>query len=305
MKANTESGGGSPRRLGGRALMAVSAGALTLAGVGLVGSATTAAAANHNTKKVHTHKRPRPRILGGIAPNIVGTVTTLGADTVTISLASGELETFWTGDFTAYYRMYTHTDRAAVTAGEEVAIEKGISQNGFFRARLVDVIEPYAIGTVETSTSGELVLRNVTGLERDVLVSPSTVIYEDHTTVSSVLPGETVFAWGSVASDPTQLDASAVVVIGPRLRGIVQSVSGNTIVVSTRLGTETIETSPSTIFRNWRGVGKIRPGDSLLAIGAPVSSTTLDATAVNFSRGATPPPAVSDVDGLVNSLGNS
>lgn len=300
MKANTTGGGGSPRRFRAKALMVASAGALTLAGAGLVGSATTAAAA----KKVH-HKRPKPELLGGIAPNVVGTVTTVGADTVTVSLNSGELETFWTGEFTDYYTMFTRTDRSAVTAGEEVAIEKGIAQKGFFRARLIDVIEPFSIGTVISATSGELVLRGANGLERNVLTSGSTVYYEDHTTVTSVLQGERVFAWGSVAADPTELQATTVVVIGPRIRGIVQSASGNTIVVSTRLGTETLETSPSTIFRNWRGMGKVRPGDSLVAIGAPVNSTTLDATAVNFSRGDTPPPAVSDVDGLVNSLGGN
>lgn len=171
-------------------------------------------------------------------------------------------------------------------------------------AQAVIVIEPYAYGTVVSATSSEIVVTDQSGLERDVLVGSSTTTYtEAGQTIdgSAIVDGEQIFAWGAAATDPTQLQASNVLVVGPRVSGVVQSVSGTTITISSgwsgsSASTVSVTTNGSTLFLEGTtasSIGSIEKGDFLSAIGTSPSAGTFAATAVIFEAPPTATPGTS------------
>jgi hypothetical protein len=231
------------------------------------------------------------RALGGVpAAGGVGTVTAVGAGTVTIRTAAGETRTIDTSPATRYYTMLTPSSRSALKAGDRIAV-LGLPARpmaGPFSASsaaVVVVLEPYSIGTVVSATPSRIVVRDAGGLERDVLVSTATAYEEAGTAVSrsALAPGEEILAYGEVAGDPTELSASHVVVVGPRLAGIVTSVSGRDLDLRTFAGTATVTTSASTLVRRLRAassLSSVAAGDLVVAIGRPVGSHRFAASAV-------------------------
>lgn len=181
-------------------------------------------------------------------------------------------------------------------------IAAGGLPTGPITAGSILVIEPYATGTVLSVSSSEIVVSGSGGLDRDVLVTKGTSYDEAGTSVAAgtVSKGDEIFAWGSAASDPTQLAASHVSIIGPTVSGIVSSVSGSTISLSTVGGTVSVTTSRSTVFRSDGAastLSKVTKGDILLAIGAKAGSG-FDATAVRFGSG---PSAIAGASGATAS----
>ncbi|MGO9196958.1 MAG: DUF5666 domain-containing protein [Acidimicrobiales bacterium] len=283
--------------------------------------------------------------LPGGAGALTGKVTAIGKGTITIASAANGKQVIRTDSSTQYFTMLTKGTSKNVTVGDRVEIvlalvaypvtagpatppSAGPTSSSSTSAppttvttptpppvqvaSAVIVIEPWAVGTVVSVSSSEIVVTSNGGLERDVLVNGSTGYSEAGTTVGSdaVSRGEQVFAYGSAASDPTELQATNVVVIGPSVSGVVSSVSGSTIAIirsgqngGVSLGsggtttspvgsaTETITTNSSTIFRSGNtssSLGAIKKGDFLYAIGTGTAKGSFAATAVTFS----PPPTV-------------
>jgi hypothetical protein len=248
-------------------------------------------------------------VIGGIGGLLSGKATALGSDTITIATANGS-QVIHTNASTQYYTMLTKGTSKIVSVGAKVAIDlaRSISppesppSSGAQTsagapvsttvsktpvASAVVVIEPWAVGSVVSATSSKIVVKDLGGLEQDVDVNGSTSYSEAGTSVgaSSVTAGEQVFAYGAVASDPTQLQASDVVVVGPSESGIVTAVSGTSITLRTARATETVTTDAGTIFRNGNtssSLSRVTKGDLLRAIGTSTSKDTFAASAVTF-----------------------
>jgi hypothetical protein len=233
-----------------------------------------------------------PPALGG-----VGTVTAVSASTVTIRTAAGATRTIDTNSATRYYTMLTPSPRSALRAGDRVAVlgrpaaRPMAGPSSARSAAVVVVLEPYAIGTVVSATLSRIVVRDAGGLERYVLVGTTTAYEEAGTAVSrsALAPGEEILAYGHAAADPTELSASHVVVVGPRVAGIVTAVSGRDLDLRTVSGTVIVTTRASTLVRKLAAASSLssmRAGDLVVAIGRSEGSQRFAATAVVV---ATPP----------------
>lgn len=267
-----------------------------------------AALASASTKKstsTGTHKGWGRRALRHLAGRgagegfggaMLGKVTATASGSVTVATAERGTKTVDTTTSTKYFTMLTKASSSAVTAGDEVAVllERPASTSGSDSssassdptASAIVVIEPFALGTVVSASSSEIVLTSNGGLDRDILVG-SAAYHEGGSTISSsdVKAGQELFAYGEAASDPTELQASQVYVVGPRTSGIVSSVSGSTIKITSPGGTESIETSASTRVRNGKkasAVSDVAKGDILTAIGTKTAKTSFAATVVTF-----------------------
>ncbi len=279
------------------------------AGSAQVLASTNAPAGKHHWMRfMHHHRLAAWQIAAGLAsgpggfigPLGLGKVTAVGTNSITVTTASGVSRQVKTNGSTRYFTMLTRSNRATVKVGEEVALlapamvhatigqaKAQATTKANRAARVVVVIEPYVLGTVTSTSSSQIVVTGNGGLARDVLVNGSTAYKEAGTSVSAnaVKTGSEIFAYGSAASDPTKLQATNVLIIGPRVAGVVKSVSGSTINVRTFAGSEAITTTSSTIFRDGRqagSLGDVAKGDIVEAIGRPGAGGTFSASAVRI-----------------------
>lgn len=239
--------------------------------------------------------------MGGLFGGLHGKVTKVGAGSITVSTGAGAARTFKTTSSTKYFTMTTPSTRTDVKVGDEIAVvpafAKGTPETvhaslaGTVTARAVVVVEPFTTGTVVSVSSDQFVVRNAGGLLRDVVVSASSTKYsEGGTSINGVKKGERIFAYGAAATDPTKLDATNVLVIGPRVVGVVKSISGNVITLTGPGGTTSVTTTSSTTFKKGRttsSLSAVTKGDVLSAIGTRTNGT-FEANAVVF--GARPAP---------------
>jgi len=234
---------------------------------------------------------PLRGLFGSPAAGDAGTVTAVGAGTVTIRTATGRTRTIDTSSATRYYTMLTRSSRSALKVGDRIAV-LGVpparpmgGPSSASSAAVVVVLEPYSIGTVVSVTPSRIVVRDAGGLERYVLVGTTTAYEEAGAAVSrsAIAPGEEILADGRVAGNPTELSASHVIVVGPRLAGIVTSVSGRDLDLRTFAGTVTVTTNGSTLFRRLgaaSSLSSVAAGDLVVAIGRSVGSQRFAASAV-------------------------
>jgi hypothetical protein len=268
-------------------------------------------------------------VLGGTG---IGTISNITSSSITVTTSSHATVTFDTTGSTHYFAMFSSTSRSSLADGDRVLVvaapggfpfggrvpswigraysgssssssssgsgnsttgaETTTSKASNPDAMAVVVVQPFATGTVVTSSSSEIVITDSGGLQRDILVGSSTHYSEAGTTVSAsaLKPGEEIFAYGSAASNPTELQASHVLVLGPAVAGKVKSVSGSSITITSgRNQTLTVSTGDSTVFTSGgkaSSINSVKSGDLLAAIGSYASAGTLDASAVVFGSNA-------------------
>ncbi len=244
--------------------------------------------------------------LGGAS----GTVATVATRSFTVKTQQGSTHTVDTTASTTYYEAVSKVGASALKAGERVAISftrpassaAGSSSAGTAKsvtpvAATVNIILPTLQGEVVSNSGGTIVIEDAQGFQRTVDTSGSTTYTEAGATVptSAVTNGLDIIAFGTIASDHTDLDATTVEVIGPVAAGKVTKISGTTITVSSPWGgggSTTIATTPSTIFRKGgkaSSLARLKVGDIVTAIGTRESGGTFAATAVSFGSLASTP----------------
>lgn len=257
-------------------LMASAAGVIGFGSFGLADAAAYGSSAHHKVKVVITGPE-----------TVSGTLVTKGAHILTVQLGNGQLVTATRNKWTNYRILTMPASANALATGDEVVVAIAARKGRFGHARVVEIIEPYAEGTVLSASSTQIVVQGFAGLERDINVSTTGTAYtEDNTTISSVPVGAKILAWGTAGTDPTELDATNVVVEGPIVSGVVEAYSSGTITLSTRFGTESVSTTSTTIVTRRGAPGSLshlKPGDRMWAIGTGTSPTTFAASAVNYS----------------------
>jgi hypothetical protein len=102
-------------------------------------------------------------------------------------------------------------------------------------AATIVIVKPFSFGTVTSVTSDRIVVTEPTGLQRDIDVNGSTTYTEAGQSIDegTLSKGAEIFSWGDAASDPTRLQASHVLLVGPVATGSVTAISGSTITIST------------------------------------------------------------------------
>ncbi|HXY44929.1 MAG TPA: DUF5666 domain-containing protein [Acidimicrobiales bacterium] len=230
-----------------------------------------------------------------------GTVGTVGSASFTLTTRQGGTLTVDTTKSTTYFEALSKVSASALKPGEQVAVvftppaaapaSSGATTTGSVTptAATVDIILPSLQGTVLSISGGTIVIEDSQGFHRTIDTTTSTTYSEAGTTVSAtaVTDGLDIVAFGSIAADHTDLDATTVEVTGPVAGGKVTNVSGTTITVSAPWGTGStkITTTSSTIFRNGdksSSIVAVKLGDLLTAIGTRASDGTFAATAVRF-----------------------
>lgn len=258
--------------------------------------------------------------VGGAAE--LGTVTSISSTSLTISLSSGGTESYTLAKSTNYFTMFTPASQSAVAKGDRVLVlaiqavpvsgpvpppgatwkarptgsaspaasasTTAASSSSTPTASDVVVVEPFAWGTVVSASSKTIVVQDVSGLDRDILVGSGTTYTEDGVSIGAgtITKGEELFAYGAAASDPTELAATHVAVFGPSITGSVKSVSGSTITVETGRSSVAVETDSSTIFKSGTSASSlkdVKSGDFLSAIGLPDGTGKFAASAIQFS----------------------
>ena len=148
-------------------------------------------------------------------------------------------------------------------------------------------------GRVTSVASSEFVLQKYDGSTETVDTTPSTTYSEPGSSVAppGVLDGKNV----AVTLDPTASSPTAtnVVVFPERVSGRVANVSGSTLTVTNRRGTDTVLVSPSTkYYEKGTTPTGVSQGELVSAFGVPDSSTRgeLDAQVVAIFGPQPPTP---------------
>lgn len=149
---------------------------------------------------------------------------------------------------------------------------------------------PQLAGRVVSVSTAKIVVEGPGGLRQSLVTSSSTTYRELDTPValSTVVAGEDVVGFGSVAADHSELNATTVAIVGPVAGGKVTAVAGSTITVESPRGTIKISTTSSTIFRASSGsssLASVKTGDLVLAVGLQAGKGGFTASGV-WSRTA-------------------
>ena len=151
-------------------------------------------------------------------------------------------------------------------------------------------------GTVKNVNGSTITIQDFMGFTRTIHTSSSTTYTRggQSATSSAVTNGAQIAAQGTVDRNGTDLDASKVYVVLPRVAGTVQSVSGSSFVVQGVDGAKhTVTTTSSTTFHNGGSQGSlsdVKQGVRVVAMGDRQSNGDLTATDVRIApaRSQTP-----------------
>jgi hypothetical protein len=162
---------------------------------------------------------------------------------------------------------------------------------------------PAMAGTVKNVNGSTITIQDAMGFTRTIHTSPSTTYTRGGQSAASsaVTNGAQIAAQGTVDRNGTDLDASKVNVLLPRVAGTVQSVSGSSFVVQGVDGAKhTVTTTSSTRFRKGRAqaaLSDVKQGVRVVAAGDRQSNGDLAASTVQIapdrpagSQPSPPPP---------------
>jgi hypothetical protein len=148
---------------------------------------------------------------------------------------------------------------------------------------------PGMAGAVKSVSGQTITIQDFMGFTRTIHTSSSTTYTKggQSATSSAVTNGAEIAAQGTVDKNGTDLDASKVAVLLPRVAGTVQSVSGQSFVVEGRDGAKhTVTTTGSTTFHQGRSqaasLADVKQGVRVVAMGDRQSNGDLTATSVQI-----------------------
>jgi hypothetical protein len=150
-----------------------------------------------------------------------GTIASISSSGFTVTTPKGPTVTYTTSSSTMYREGAVTVGRSALAVGEHVVVgvarpAASASSTAPRAAQLVDLLLPEVVGKVVSVSGSTVVLQDSQGFWRTVQVSASTAYQSDGKTssASALKAGVYVAASGTIASDHTTLDASAVAILG-------------------------------------------------------------------------------------------
>ncbi len=231
----------------------------------------------------------------------VGTVKSISSGSFRLTTKQGATVAVDTTAATIYEEALSKVTASALRVGQQVAVlftrptaapssaSPAAASSSTLTAASVEIILPSLEGGVVSISGGTIVVSDLEGFHRTIVTTGATTYAEAGTSVSAsaLTKGADIVAFGAIAANHTDLDATTVEIVGPVAGGTVTKVSGTTITLAALAGghTLTIVTTPTTIFRSngkASSLSAIKVGDVLAAIGTPESTTRFAATAVRF-----------------------
>jgi hypothetical protein len=237
-----------------------------------------------------------------------GTLTKLGATTITVDTGFGGSLTVTTSTSTTYTESGKKAARSALAVGEQVMFRttgpaavpgkaSSPSSSGPVTVASVEIVLPEVSGKVVSVNGSEVVVAQRNGLHVTVNTSGSTAYEQDGqaAVAADLKVGSAVSVTGTLSSDKTEIDATVVQIVLPSVAGRVTAVSGTTITITGFNGTETVTTGSSTTFRDESGkttIASVAKGDFVQASGTPGSANSFAASAVYLAPSTSSGPTL-------------
>ena len=157
----------------------------------------------------------------------VGTVTSVTAGGFTVTTPNGTKTAFTTNSSTVYREGTITVGRSALAVGEHVLVgaarpaSAASNSSGAGTAAVVQLLLPSVGGKIVSVSGSTVVVQDGQGFWRTMQVSSSTAYQSAGKTSSAAAMKAGVYVWatGTIASDHTTLDASAVAVLGTNPAG--------------------------------------------------------------------------------------
>jgi hypothetical protein len=147
-----------------------------------------------------------------VVPQVTGTVSAVGADTITIKGRDGTTTTIRTTASTTYHLGRTNGSRSDVKVGSEIVASGAKASDGSLDATSVTVLQPLVAGTITAKTADSVTISRGNGTSQTIHVSSATTYHVAGTTggsLADVTVGMRVFVQGSPRSDGS-IDATAI-----------------------------------------------------------------------------------------------
>jgi hypothetical protein len=147
-----------------------------------------------------------------VQPETAGTVTAIGADTITITRRDRSTETIRTTNATTYRLGQTDGTREAVTVGSTIVAIGDRAGDGSLTATAIRVAPPRVVGTVTSVSADSITLQRPDGSTATVHASASTSIAvrgANPAKLSDVKPGMVMVATGRQRPDGS-IDATSI-----------------------------------------------------------------------------------------------
>jgi uncharacterized protein DUF5666 len=187
---------------------------------------------------------------GRHGPDHMGlTVTQVSGQTITAKRADGASVAIHVSSSTTYERAGKQVGLSAVSAGETIGVMGQRNSDGSVNATRVVILLPGYRGPVSAVSGSTITITDPQGAHV-IHVSGATAYRTDSgsaSSLSAVVKGAEIEAVGTKNSDGS-LNAEMIEIETPRVGGQVSAISGTTITVTDRRGTETIHVSASTQY---------------------------------------------------------
>jgi hypothetical protein len=185
--------------------------ATTALGVGLVagGAGIASATSSHSPRDSTTSTSATPPSPANFAG---GVVTAVSSTSISVKGMDGTSSTYAITSSTTFSEGPTTVDASTLAVGQHVGIQLSTSEDN--SAASIDIQLPALFGTV-TSVSGDtVVITDLEGFSRTIVVDSSTSYTKSGATssLSDVIVGSDIIAEGTVDANGTSLDATHVVI---------------------------------------------------------------------------------------------
>ncbi len=147
-----------------------------------------------------------------IQPQVAGTVTAVGTDSITITLRDGTSQTVATTDSTAYHLERADGARADVTVGSVIVATGEKNADGSLTASSIWVRLPHVAGTVAATTADTITITRRDGTTVTVHVGSDTTVRVpgvESPTIADVKAGMMIVVEGKQRADGS-IDATAI-----------------------------------------------------------------------------------------------
>ncbi len=147
-----------------------------------------------------------------VVPTVTGTVSSVAASSVTITLAGGSTQTLATTSSTTYTQGGATAQRSALVAGVRIQAQGTVDSSGNFTATSITIAPSVVSGTVAAKTATTITVTTSAGKTVTVNVTSSTaysVRGVSGATLANVAVGDRIAAEGSLNSNGS-LNATSV-----------------------------------------------------------------------------------------------
>ena len=248
-----------------------------------------------------------------------GTVSAVASDSLTITSKNNTTVKVSLSSATTYTDLGKTISLSDIKSGAKIEVSGTLNSDGSLNAQAVQV-QHDRLGGVVTAISGNTVTiqgggrgageaktGNNTGTANGSTATPAataattrTIVVSDATTyteagqsvkLSNIAVGDRIEAAGSLSSDGNSLTALQVSISLPSYRGQVTAVSGSTITIQERGGTQTITVDSNTKYLNGTAAASlsdVKAGVSLEAQGQLDSSGKMTASLIQLGQSQGP-----------------